>query len=116
MTTTRPPPISAYATAAAISAIPTPAATPAQAATPTRARQSTEASRQSLPELLPVTEMIVPVGGASFQLRKATITPGSGACGSAFCTDGKATVSLTLLLGDVSVMLDSAEEMTFCAS
>jgi len=70
---------------------------------------------ESLPELLPVTEIIVPVGGASFQLRITTITPSSGACGAAFCADGKATVSLTLLLGDVSVMLDSADEMTFCA-
>jgi len=70
---------------------------------------------ESLPDLLAVTEMIVPVGGASFQLRMATITPGSGACGTVFCADGSATVSLTLRLGDVSVMLDSAEAMTSCA-
>ena len=70
---------------------------------------------ESLPDLLPLTEMVVPVGGASFQLRAATITPSSGACGGSFCADAKVAVSLMLLLGDVPATLTSLDESASCA-
>lgn len=62
----------------------------------------------------PLTELVVPVGGASFQLRKATIEPASAACSAEFCADAKVTLSITLSLGGESVMLSSEEVTASC--